>query len=91
MTNIASFSQLNTLKNNLPYYVRGIQSVNQRSFADGNALFDIDIKGTAEQMASELDAKEMEGLKLQVVGLTQNKVSVKIVQPGENQNEGGQE
>ena len=91
VTNIASFSQLNTLKNNLPYYVRGIQSVNQRSFADGNALFDIDIKGTAEQMASELDAKEMEGLKLQVVGLTQNKVSVKIVQSGENQNEGGQE
>jgi hypothetical protein len=65
--------------------VRGIQSVHQRSFAEGTALFDIDIKGTAEQMASELDAKEMEGIKLQVIGLTQNKVSVKIVQPGENQ------
>ena len=91
MTNISSFSQLNTLKNSLSYYIRGIQSINQRSFAEGTALFDIDIKGTAEQMASELDSKEMEGIKLQVIGLTQNKVSVKIVQPGENQNVGGTE
>lgn len=84
VTNIASFSQLNTLKNSLSYYIRGIQAVNQRSFASGTALFDIDIKGTAEQMASELEAKEIEGLKLQVIGLTQNKVTVKIVQPEEN-------
>jgi hypothetical protein len=84
VTNISSFSQLNTLKNSLKYYIRGIQAVNQRSFAGGTALFDIDIKGTAEQMASELDAKEIEGMKLKVTGLTQNKIAIKIVQPGEN-------
>ena len=81
--NIASFSQLNTFKNSLKYYVRGIQSVNQRNFASGTALFDVDTKGTAEQMASELEAKEIEGLKLKVIGLTANKVTVQIVQPGE--------
>ncbi len=84
VTNIASFSQLSIFKNSLKYYIRGIQSVNQRSFAGGSAHFDIDIKGTAEQMASELDAKEIEGMKLQVTALSQNKISVKIVQPGEN-------
>jgi len=84
VTNIASFSQLNTFKNSLKYYIRGIQAVNQRSFASGTALFDIDIKGTAEQMAAELDAKEIEGMKLKVTGLTQNRISVSIVQPGEN-------
>ena len=84
ITNIASFSQLNTLKNSLKFYIRGIQAINQRSFAAGTALFDIDTKGTAEQMASELEAKEIEGLKLQVTGLTQNKISVQIVQPPEN-------
>ncbi len=78
--NITSFSQLNTFKNSLSYYVRGVQSVNQRSFGGGTALFDIDIKGNAEQLASELEAKEIEGLRLQVVGLTANKVTVKIVQ-----------
>jgi len=88
--NISSFGQLNTFKNSLQYYVRGIQAVNQRDFSAGTALFDIDIKGNAEQMASELEAKEIEGLKLQVVGLSANKVTVKIVQPGEeNQNQGG--
>jgi hypothetical protein len=81
VTNIASFSQLNTFKNSLKYYVRGIQAINQRSFGSGAALFDIDIKGTAEQLASELEAKEIEGLKLRVVGLTANKVSVEIAQP----------
>ena len=77
--NITSFSQLNTFKNSLTYYIRGVQSVNQRSFEGGSALFDIDIKGNAEQLASELDAKEIEGMRLQVIGLTANKVTVKIL------------
>jgi len=84
VSNIASFSQLNTFKNSLKYYIRGIQTVNQRSFMGNTALFDVDIKGTAEQMAAELDAKEIEGMKLQVTGLTQNRISVNIVQPGQN-------
>ncbi len=78
--NITSFAQLNTLKNSLSYYIRGVQSVNQRSFGAGSALFDVDIKGNAEQMASELEAKEIEGIKLQVVGMTANKVTARIVQ-----------
>lgn len=77
--NITSFSQLNTFKNSLSYYIRGVQAVNQRSFEGGAALFDIDIKGNAEQLASELDAKEIEGMKLQVIGLTANKVTIKIM------------
>ena len=77
--NISSFSQLNTFKNSLSYYIRGVQSVNQRSFEGGSALFDIDMKGNAEQLASELEAKEIEGIRVQVIGLTANKVTVKIL------------
>ena len=77
--NITSFTQLNLFKNSLSSYIRGVQSVNQRSFEGGSALFDIDLKGNAEQLASELDAKEIEGMKLQVIGLTANKVTVKIL------------
>jgi hypothetical protein len=79
--NIVSFTQLNIFKNSLKYYVRGLQGVNQREFGGGTALFDVDIKGNAESLAGELEAKEIEGLKLQVVGLTANRVTVKIVQP----------
>lgn len=78
--NIVSFTQLNIFKNSLKYYVRGLQGVNQREFGGGTALFDVDIKGNAESLAGELEAKEIEGLKLQVVGLTANRVTVKIVQ-----------
>jgi hypothetical protein len=78
--NISSFGQLNTFKNSLQYYVRGVQAVHQRSFAGGTALFDVDIKGSAASMAGELDAKEIEGLKLKVIEQTANKVTVSIVQ-----------
>ena len=83
VTNISSFSQLNTFKNSLQYYINGLQAVHQRNFEGGTALFDINIKGNAEQLASELEAKEIEGLRVQVTALTANKVTVKIVQPGE--------
>jgi len=93
VTNISSFGQLNLFKNSLKYYVRGIQAVNQRDFSGGTALFDIDMKGNAEQLASELDAKEIEGLRLKVTAVSANKVTVRIAQPGESsqsgQSEGG--
>lgn len=81
--NITNFTQLNTLKNSLKFYIRGIQAVNQRSFAGGTALFDIDTKGTGEQLAAELETKEIEGLKLKVISVTANKVSAQIIQPTE--------
>jgi hypothetical protein len=83
VSNISTFTQLNTLKNNLKFYIRGVQAVNQRSFSGGTALFDIDTKGTGEQLASELESKEIEGLKLRVISVTANKVSAQIVQPTE--------
>jgi len=78
---ITSFSQLNTFKNNLKFYVRGVVAVNQRSFSGGTALFDVDMTGTANQMASELEVKEMEGMKLKVISVTANKVTAQIVPP----------
>lgn len=77
--NITSFNQLNTLKNSLPYYVRGIKNVYQRSFESGSALFDIEITQKAETVASELAAKQIEGINLEIVGVTQNKLTAKIV------------
>lgn len=80
ISNVSSFSQLSTLKNSMKFYVRGVQAVHQRSFSGGVALFDVDIKGNAEQLASELEAKEIEGIKFQVTGMTANKVTATIVQ-----------
>ncbi|RMH66341.1 MAG: hypothetical protein D6677_00550 [Calditrichaeota bacterium] len=76
--NISSFSQLNTLKNNLPYYIRGIKNIYQRSFGNGRALFDIEITQKAESVAAELSAKEIEGVRLDITGMTQNKLTARI-------------
>lgn len=76
--NITSFEQLNTIKNSLPYYVRGIKNVYQRSFEAGVGLFDIDITQKAESVASEISAKGIEGIKLEIIGVTQNKLTARV-------------
>lgn len=75
---ITSFDQLNTIKNSLPFYVRGVKNVFQRSFEAGVGLFDIDITQKAETVASELAAKGIEGIDLEIIGVTQNKLTVRI-------------
>jgi hypothetical protein len=79
VTNISSFDQLNTLKNSLPYYIRGVKNIYQRSFGAGSALFDIEITQKAETVASELSAKNIEGIDLEITGVTQNKLTARIV------------
>lgn len=79
VTGITSFNQLNTLKSALPYYVRGIKNLYQRSFGAGEALFDIEVTQKAESVAAELAAKEFEGIKLDIIGVTQNKLTAKII------------
>jgi hypothetical protein len=76
---ITSFDQLNTIKNSLPYYIRGVKNIYQRHFEAGSALFDIEITQKAESVASELSTKEIEGIDLEVVGVTQNKLTARIV------------
>jgi hypothetical protein len=79
VTNITSFEQLNILKNSLPYYVRGVKNIYQRSFGAGSALFDIEITQKAETVASELSSKNIEGIDLEITGVTQNKLTARIV------------
>ena len=87
--NITSFDQLNTLKNSLPYYVRGVKNIYQRSFEAGTALFDIEITQKAETVASELSSKNIEGINLEIIGVTQNKLTARIVSESKQVNQEG--
>lgn len=87
--NISSFSQLSTIKNSLPYYIRGVKNIYQRNFENGSALFDIEISQTAETVASELSSKTIEGINLEIVGVTQNKVIARIAQENQKTGEEG--
>lgn len=77
--NVADYMQLNQFKNSLKYYVRGLETVNQRSFSDGYAVLEVVMKGSGDDLAQRLSGKDMDGIQIRVVGMTQNSVTVKLV------------
>ncbi len=78
VSGIESFTQLNDFKSTIKFYVRGITDIYQRNFNAGNAELDLKITGNAEQLARQLEVKDFEKFDIQVVGITMNKVAVKI-------------
>jgi len=58
--------------------VRGVQKLNQRSFTAGVAVIDVDTRTTAQAMAEELAMKNFETFKVEIVGLSANKIDMKV-------------
>jgi hypothetical protein len=79
VTGLNSFTEASQFKNALQYVARGVKNVFQRNVAGGTAEFDVQITGTADQMARELDQRQVGAFQLAVVGASQNKVTVKAV------------
>ena len=79
VSGLTDFSVASDLKNQLQYAVRGIKNIFPRNVAGGTAEFDIQISGNAEQLARELDRRQIETLSFQVTGVTANRVSLKVV------------
>jgi len=77
--NVADYMQLNRFNNSLRYYVRGLQSVTQRSFSDGFAVLEVVMRGSADDLAQRLSGRDMEGIRIRVTGMTQNSVTVQLV------------
>jgi len=73
-----SFSQLKVLKKYLLNKAR-IKEVHQRSFQAGSAKLDLDTKNNAQSLADKLSEASSElGFDLEIVGLTANKVELKV-------------
>ena len=75
---VLSFDQLKKFKAALKYYVRGVSSVVQRDWYNGFATLEIVMKGTSEDLAQRLSGKNIEGIKVRVVGMSQNSVIVEL-------------
>jgi hypothetical protein len=75
---VESFSQINDFKTTLKYYIRGIKDIYQRSFSTGMAELDVKLTGNAEQLARELEQKDLEKFDVKIVGLTMNQIRLKI-------------
>ena len=62
----------------LPGYVRGAEEVSMRNFAEGMTTLEVRFKGSALDLAGELSSKEWAEFKIEVTGVTANRVQVRV-------------
>lgn len=78
LLNVETFSDLMKFKGMLPLYVRGVQKVFQRDYSQNTALFDLDVRGSANQIAEELALKDFSPYRVEVISVTQNTIVAKL-------------
>jgi hypothetical protein len=69
---LSGMKDLVKIKEFLRGKVRGVQNVIQRSFEKGEAVLEVDAKGTAQSIGDELAAKPIQGLDLDITSATGN-------------------
>ena len=77
---ITDYAQLSKFKASLKYYVRNLTSVTQRDWSGQFATLEVEMKGNADDLAQRLGGKNIEGIQVKVIGMTQNSVTVKLSQ-----------
>ena len=75
---IESFNQLNNFKNTLKFLVRGIKDIYTREIKESTAELDVKITGNADQLARELERKDLDRFEVKIVGLTMNKITLQL-------------
>jgi len=78
VTGINSYNEAANFRGVLGFAARGIKSVNQRNLAASTAEYDVQIQGNADQLARELDGRELKGYALSVQGVTANKITIRL-------------
>ena len=73
-----SFLQLRELKTGLQSVVRGVKAVYQREYANNVAILDVEIAGTAEDLADELVSKNLGALTVNITGVSQGRVDAEL-------------
>jgi hypothetical protein len=74
VSGLTEYQDLVGFKDQLPLVVKGFKTLYQRSYQQGTADLDIEIKGDIQGMADDLSAFVLKGRKLKISALTQNMV-----------------
>ena len=74
----ANYAEIKQFRSWLPKYVRGVKSVNQRDVQDGVAELEIEIQGSAQDLADSLSEKVFLEKTIEVLSLSSNKVGVEM-------------
>lgn len=72
------YAEVKKLRSWLTKYVRGVKSVHQRYVKEGMAELDLDIQGSAQNLADELSEKKFQKKTIEVLDLLPNKVSIEL-------------
>jgi len=75
---VQSFSQVDEFKNTIKYMVRGVKDIYSRKVAGELAELDIKITGNANQLARELEKKDLEKFSVKILGLSMNKITLQL-------------
>ncbi|MFZ3013039.1 MAG: flagellar assembly protein T N-terminal domain-containing protein [Nitrospira sp.] len=73
-----SFAQLSKFKDVLSINLRGVKAIHQRSFSANMATLELDVKGSAQQMADELTRKSFAPFKVEVTGFSPNRLDLSV-------------
>jgi len=77
-TGLASYADLNAFKETLAHEAKGVKELYQRFYGDGKAEFDIEMKGNAHGLADDMSAMRVNGKKVRITQISQNRVEVNI-------------
>ena len=75
---ITDYEMLNIFKSSLKYYVRGLSTVTQRDWYEGFATLEVVMTGNSDDLAQRLSGKEINGISVRVIGMSQNSVTVEL-------------
>lgn len=73
-----SFDQLNNFKNTIKFLVRGVKDIYSREMKGDMAEMDIKITGNANQLARELERKDLDKFQVKITGLSMNKITLQL-------------
>jgi len=74
-----TFAQLGKFKELLKTEVRGVKDIHQRSFTANVATLDVDVKGSAQELADDFVRKSFSPFKIDVTGFSPNRVELSVV------------
>ena len=73
-----SFDQLNNFKNTIKFLVRGVKDIYSREVKGDMAEMDVKITGNANQLARELEKKDLDKFQVKITGLSMNKITLQL-------------
>ncbi|MCC6807703.1 MAG: flagellar assembly protein T N-terminal domain-containing protein [Deltaproteobacteria bacterium] len=78
VNNVKKTAFLKTLKSTLTEQIRGVSAVRDRGFKNKVAEFELDMKGSAQDLAIELEAKNFADFKVEVDEVTANALEITL-------------